>query len=121
MSNSNGPVWTINNNEMSSAIMFLILITFIPVWPMVLLGLFLAKKYVAVNFALWGAGIFMYVLGYCIILYLNARKGKLYALGFVALEYLIMDIVTTYIDPTNNELQIITWIKEFIIWGMTSI
>lgn len=121
MSNNNTPVWTVNSEEMGSAITILLLLTFIPVLPMVLLGLYLANKYIGVNFALWGASIFMYVLSNFIILYLYAKKGKLYAIGFILLQYLIMDIVTTYTNPTSNELQIITWIKKFIAWGMTSI
>lgn len=113
------PIWTVKSDEITAGIAILFMLTMIPVFPLVITAWYVGDEIIGMNIAKWGLSIFAFILGYIIITYLKNRKNILYAIGFVLIEYMSLDIYLTYKNP-DSELVIYTIVKNIFTWAISN-
>lgn len=91
-----------------------------PVWPITYIGWYVGGSIIGINFAKYGLAVVMFVVGYYLFLRITRMGKKLYTFSFIAIEYLILDAVTTYMKADKYELVAFTIVKKFITWGVSN-
>ena len=116
--NSFGPYWTVDSNEVGLAVVMMALIILFPVFPITHLGWYIGEHFIGNNFAKWGLSILFFIIAY-IYLYKVFEKSFWQAVIFVAVEYLIYDIIITHMTG-KNELISVHIIKSILHWGLSN-
>ncbi len=119
MSNNNfGPVCTLRSDEAVAGFMVVALIVAFPAIPAGVLGWWLGEIIIGNNFAKWGLMFLFFGATYLYIIYLKEAKGLRYAIGFVFLEYLLLDYTLMQIHHKES-LVMLKLVKSFINWGLS--
>ncbi len=91
-----------------------------PVWPITYIGWYIGGEIIEMNIVKWVLSALMFFIGYFILANLDRKKGRVYSIGFIVIQYLILDVVTLYLKAEKTDLVVLQITKKIIVWSISN-
>lgn len=91
-----------------------------PVWPITYVGWYVGGEIIQMNIVKWVLSALMFYIGYFVLANLDRKKGRVYLVGFIVIEYLIADVMTLYLKAEKTDLVVLEVTKKIIDWSLSN-